>query len=724
MASFTNLLWNPTFDGGTTGNLASGGVWPTNGLGLALYHSNNGATDAAWENQGVTVSNGVAVFRFRLAFTNTSGADAYPAFYYGGFIDASASTLYQLPLRARIVSITQSGTVYFNWQGANEWTAAWALTQHNPAATPAENFLQLSTSWQYSAAAVRTGPAAVALEPYIGWGVTTGSSIDTVVEITVPMMIAGPWAPPFFVGTRSDLVVSLLTSGSSWTVPGNWSDENSVEVVAAAGAGVAANNNTNAQKRGGGGGAYSRDFRLSATPGGSKSVQIGVAGSQTDTWWDNSSILMAKAGTNATTSVTGVGGAAASGVGAIRFSGGNGGTPTNTGGAGGGGAGAPNGAGRVGGASSGAGGGGGAGAGGLLSVNGGAGTASGAAGGAGPEGTGGGAAAGGTATAGLGGGGGGATSGNGGPGAQYTIWTDTTTSATAGPGGGGGGSSNTTSAVGGAGGGYGGGGGGAKLTGGAAKGGLIVVAYWPSSGVNYDVSLGLSASAVLAGSATARALAAAAAMAVSGGLSPVSRQDVSATGLLAVYGLLASGGRAGALATGAIPGGAGLTFSAVRAGSASGRLLVDTALNVAGALGARADAGLDAGADMAGSTTGETVAYVEIAAAAISGDVSATQLGAGYFTASAGLSGGATVAAEARATSALATSAGQGGAATAGLRGDAAFQAAPGFAAEARAAVGAAATFAADALLTSLAILDNLRRRMIIAMMRTLRPRP
>jgi hypothetical protein len=472
MVSFTNLAPNPLFTGGTTGNLGSGGAWPT-----GCVHQNNGAGDSAWENQGVTTTGGLTTLRFRLSFTNTSGGDAYPNLFYGD-CSVSANTVYQAPLRARIVSYSASGSVYFVWQGAVENNISGSYLVNNT------GLLNLSASWQYSAAAVKTSASTAELAPYIGVGMANGASIDMVVEIAAPMCIQGDWAPPFFGSattwpyTRTDLVADFVTSGSSYSVPGGWTDDNSVEVLGSGGAGVAANNNTSGQKRGGGGGGYSRGYRLSATPGGSISVQVGTAGGANDSWWDSAATLMAKRGANATTSTAGAGGAAAGGVGEIRFSGGSGGAPSSTGGGGGGGAAGPNGDGRTGGATSGAGGGGGAGAAGRLSANGSAGTASGGAGGAGPNGTGGGSSPAGAGS--DGGGGGGATSGNGGTGGQHACWTKSSDSSTRGPGGGGGGASNTTNAVGGAGGGHGSGGGGGKLTGGAAKDGLIFVAFWPA----------------------------------------------------------------------------------------------------------------------------------------------------------------------------------------------------------------------------------------------------
>lgn len=136
--------------------------------------------------------------------------------------------------------------------------------------------------------------------------------------------------------------IIVVTSGTSWLVPSDWSSNNSIECIGAGGSGGIYLTQT---KGGGGGGAYARANNVSLTVGTSIPIQIGVgvatgaAGSDTSF---NSGAILAKggAGAAATTSLTGgAGGSSASSVGTVKFSGGNGGTANTTACGGGGGAG-------------------------------------------------------------------------------------------------------------------------------------------------------------------------------------------------------------------------------------------------------------------------------------------------------------------------------------------------------------------------------------------------
>ncbi len=156
--------------------------------------------------------------------------------------------------------------------------------------------------------------------------------------------------------------VILITSGTTWTVPADFTSVNKIEVIGG-GASAASNGRT-----GGGGGAWSQILNSALTPNASVNIQIGQGGAGvsgtntlgnpgTDTWFridggsgapaTTSEGTMAKGGApGATTIVDSLGGAAASGVGSSKFSGGKG-TGTGTGSSGGG-AGGPNGDGGVG----------------------------------------------------------------------------------------------------------------------------------------------------------------------------------------------------------------------------------------------------------------------------------------------------------------------------------------------------------------------------------------
>lgn len=144
-------------------------------------------------------------------------------------------------------------------------------------------------------------------------------------------------------------VTTFLTSGTSWTVPSDWnSNNNTIEVIAGGGGGGGATSLATRASSGGGGGAYSRAINVSLTPGGTVTYAVGSGGAAGanssdggtggDSYFCNSTsncasilgsavVVGAKGGTGAgphTGGTPGVGGAAASGVGNVRYSGGDG----------------------------------------------------------------------------------------------------------------------------------------------------------------------------------------------------------------------------------------------------------------------------------------------------------------------------------------------------------------------------------------------------------------
>lgn len=275
----------------------------------------------------------------------------------------------------------------------------------------------------------------------------------------------------------SAATVVILTSGSTWTVPSNVKVLTLVEVIGGGGGGT--------RGPGGGGGAYSSIANLSVTPNASISISIGTGGSGApggpggvggDTWFSSSGTVLAKggAGTTDLSMTGGAGGAASSGVGATKYSGGTGAGATDTtacgsfgafSGGGGGGAAGAHGNGNNG--STGAG----------NAFNG-AGIVNGGPGGSGDAGSGG---AGGSPN---GGAGGNTTNGGGGGGAGG--FADYNTNGSAGGGGPGGNY------------GAGGGGGGQECgagldgTGGSGKQGVIVITYTPSANRNITMSVPVS----------------------------------------------------------------------------------------------------------------------------------------------------------------------------------------------------------------------------------------
>lgn len=163
---------------------------------------------------------------------------------------------------------------------------------------------------------------------------------------TTPPVVAPPATPTKIV----------LTSGTSWTVPSNWNPINNTIECWGAGAG-GESHNAGTKAGGGGGGAYSKianwtgsgaiAYVLGAGGLGNTSGHDATVGG--DTYFNGASLgassCGAKGGGISPDWTGGLPGAAASGVGTVKFSGGHGGTTgtsggaTNTSGGGGGGAG-------------------------------------------------------------------------------------------------------------------------------------------------------------------------------------------------------------------------------------------------------------------------------------------------------------------------------------------------------------------------------------------------
>lgn len=116
----------------------------------------------------------------------------------------------------------------------------------------------------------------------------------------------------------ADVRIFLTTPGAgSWTVPADCTSA-TIECIGGGGNGAIANSGI----RGGGGGAYSKKNSLTLTPGASINYQVG--GVAQDSWFQSTSVVLAKGGTNGASSVNGIGGQASAGVGDVKYSGGNG----------------------------------------------------------------------------------------------------------------------------------------------------------------------------------------------------------------------------------------------------------------------------------------------------------------------------------------------------------------------------------------------------------------
>ena len=154
----------------------------------------------------------------------------------------------------------------------------------------------------------------------------TRTATATATATATPTVTATPTATP---------TSSILTSGSSWTVPPG------VTTVKAECIGAGGNGSTGTTFEGGGGGAggdYAQLATLTVTPGSNISFQLGTAGGSPTTtgatWFNSTSLTCtlgvccaAKGGNNGTTTAGGTANTTTTDVGSPKFAGGGGGSP-------------------------------------------------------------------------------------------------------------------------------------------------------------------------------------------------------------------------------------------------------------------------------------------------------------------------------------------------------------------------------------------------------------
>jgi hypothetical protein len=146
----------------------------------------------------------------------------------------------------------------------------------------------------------------------------------------------------------------VITSGTTWTVPADFNQVNTVYCIGAGG-------NASAQGGGGGGGACAFTSNVALTPGAVVNIQVGAGGGTTgsgtaptaNTWFGSSALVAAGGGSGTATPTAGVGGTTGNSAGGTKYAGGTGGLyASGTTNAGGGGAAGSTGAGAVGGSAS------------------------------------------------------------------------------------------------------------------------------------------------------------------------------------------------------------------------------------------------------------------------------------------------------------------------------------------------------------------------------------
>lgn len=120
-------------------------------------------------------------------------------------------------------------------------------------------------------------------------------------------------------------ITVAITAGSTWVVPSDWSNTNTVYCIGAGG--------SSGSGGGGGGGACAFSSNFALVPGAILPIQIGIGGGTTgsgaataNTWFLSTSTLVAAGGATTVTTTGAAGGSTANSVGGTKYAGGAGGT--------------------------------------------------------------------------------------------------------------------------------------------------------------------------------------------------------------------------------------------------------------------------------------------------------------------------------------------------------------------------------------------------------------
>ncbi|MBA3022931.1 MAG: LamG domain-containing protein [Sideroxydans sp.] len=148
------------------------------------------------------------------------------------------------------------------------------------------------------------------------------------------------------IATSAQAVTDTFTASGTWTAPAGVTSVD-VEMWGGGGGGGGGEGDNSDGGGGGGGGAYSRTTTVTVVPGTTYTVTVGAAGTAGatngtggtggDSWFINTTTILAKGGTGGSAPVSdaggvaGTGGSAAAGVGAVKYSGGDGGTGRDNG---------------------------------------------------------------------------------------------------------------------------------------------------------------------------------------------------------------------------------------------------------------------------------------------------------------------------------------------------------------------------------------------------------
>ncbi len=167
-----------------------------------------------------------------------------------------------------------------------------------------------------------------------------------------PSLLSGQFIFPLLLGSAllaaapfARAATEAFTTSGTWTAPAGITSVD-VEVWGGGGGGGGSEGDSSDGGGGGGGGAYSRTTAITVVPGTTYTVTVGATGTAGatngtggpggDSWFINTTTILAKGGSGGSAPVSdaggiaGAGGAEASGVGAVKYSGGNGGTGRNS----------------------------------------------------------------------------------------------------------------------------------------------------------------------------------------------------------------------------------------------------------------------------------------------------------------------------------------------------------------------------------------------------------
>jgi hypothetical protein len=275
---------------------------------------------------GVTINTGTSTITFADTTTSTKTFVGSGKTYNNLIIGPATG----------IASYVITGANTFNTVSSNK-TSAYTITLPASTTTTVSNWTA-GGAGAYNRLTLNSSTASTqATLALAGSGTAIGGNFMSIQDINFTPEPSGTQPYVWYVGADSTfgtnvtggallasdptLIGYLLTTGTAWTVPADWSSyNNNIYLIGGGGGGsgtfVSAGNGTHASGAGGGGGGFQRASNVALTPGSSVAYAVGAAGT-------------AGVGVSTGSSTAGAGGPTTFNSGAYTAGGGQGGGPTN-----------------------------------------------------------------------------------------------------------------------------------------------------------------------------------------------------------------------------------------------------------------------------------------------------------------------------------------------------------------------------------------------------------